>query len=108
MEFRCNYQASITLAAGVAQAIDIPIDGAADWSVVVRNTGSSNAVTAASLALSPLGTLFGAAASITDGIPLAAGASLAPVIGTNQPVKTARLTLTSTSGTTVSIEAGGR
>lgn len=103
-----QYLATATLPAGVATPVDIPINGACDWTLVVRNTGATNAVTALTIAVSPLGTLFEAAASITTGIPLAASTSLAAIVGSNEPCLTARLTLTSTSGTTVSIEGVGR
>ena len=103
-----QYLATATLPAGVATPVDIPINGAQNWTVVVRNTGATNAVTALTIAVSPLGTLFEAAASITTGIPLAASTSLAAIVGSNEPCLTARLTLTSTNGTTVSIEGVGR
>ncbi len=103
-----QYLATATLSAGVATPVDIPINGAQNWTLVVRNTGATNAVTALTIAVSPLGTLFEAAASITTGIPLAASTSLAAIVGSNEPCLTARLTLTSTSGTTVSIEGVGR
>lgn len=99
---------SRTLAAGVATDIDIAINGATNWTLVLRNTGATNAVTALTIAVSPLGTLFEAAASVTTGIPLAASTSLAAIVGSNEPCLTVRLTLTSTSGTTVSVEGVGR
>ena len=108
LDFTCAYSTTATLAAGVAAEIDVPINGASDWTIVLRNTGGSNTVTALTIAVSPLGTLFGAAASITTGIPLAASTSLAEIVGSNEPCATARLTVTSTAGTTISIEAGGR
>lgn len=101
-----NYQkgsTTATLAAGVATDVDVPLQGAVNWTIIVRNTGGANAVTAATIAVAA-NTTFGAAASITTGIPLAANTSLAEIVGSNQPVNTARLTLTSTSGTTVSVE----
>lgn len=104
----CNFSTSATLSAGVATTVDVPIDHARDWSIVVTNTGGTNAVTALTVAVSPLGTRFEAPASVSSGIPLAAGASLAAIRGQGEPVKTVRLSLTSTSGTTVAIEAVGR
>lgn len=104
--YRANYTQALTLAAGVPQTLDVPIDGARDWTIIVKNTGGSNALTALSVARIPL-TLPGAATAVTTGIPLAAGATLDPIVGENAPVKSVRLVLTSTSGTTVSIEAGG-
>jgi hypothetical protein len=41
--------------------------------VVIKNIGDTNAVTALTVAVSPLGTLFEAPASVTAGLPLAAG-----------------------------------
>lgn len=103
----CNYtKAGIALAAGVATDVDIPIDGAADWQIVLKNTGSTNAVTALSVARIPL-TLPGPAESVATGIPLAHGDSLR-IAGEREPISVLRLTLTSTSGTTVTVEAGGR
>jgi hypothetical protein len=103
----CNYtKAGISLAAGVATDVDVPIDGAADWQVIVKNTGSTNAVTALSVTRIPL-TLPGPAESVSTGIPLAHGDSLR-IAGSREPLSVLRLTLTSTSGTTVSVEAGGR
>lgn len=104
----CNYtRAGISIPAATPTVIDVPIDGAADWNVVLTNAGP-NPVTALSVAVSPLGARFSAAASVTDGIPLAAGASLASILGARQPCKTLRLTVTSTLGTTVGVEAVGK
>ena len=107
LDYTCAFSTTATLAAATATDVDIPIDGASDWSIVVKNTGATNAVTALTIAISHA-TLFEAAASITAGIPLAAGATLSAIRGSDEPCSTARLTLTSTGGTTVSIEAGGR
>jgi len=106
-DFRCKFsQTGIALAAGVATDVDVPIDGAADWQIVLKNTGSTNAVTALSVTRIPL-TLPGPAESVSTGIPLAHGDSLR-IAGSREPLSVLRLTLTSTSGTTVSVEAGGR
>ena len=102
-----HFSATATLGAGVATVFDIPINGCTNWQIILRNTGATNALTAATIAVSSLGTLFSAAASIATGIPLAAATSLAAVVGSMQPCLTARLTLTSTSGTTVAIEMVG-
>ena len=101
-----QFSATATLVAATPLAIDIPINGCTNWTIVLRNTGATN-VTAATIAVSALGTLFSAAASITTGIPLAAATSLDTIVGSSQPCLTARLTLTSASGTTVSIEMVG-
>ena len=103
--FTCRYTKAFTLAAGVPETIDIPIDGARDWKVIARNDGA-NDVDAGSAARSPLGTLFDDALAI----PLAnlPPAGLAMVIdGESEPLTTLRLVLSSTLGTTLTIEAGG-
>ena len=106
-DFRCKFsQTGIALAAGVATDVDVPIDGAADWQIVLKNTGSTNAVTALSVTRIPL-TLPGPAESVSTGIPLAHGDSLR-IAGSREPLSVLRRTPTSTSGTTVSVEAGGR
>lgn len=103
--FLCRFQVDQTLAAATPATVDVPINGARNWVILVKNTGA-NALTALTIAVSPLGVLFDDATSITSGIPLAASGGLS-ARGTDEPVTTARLVLTSTSGTTVSIEAGG-
>lgn len=104
----CNYSKSFTIPAGATPTtIDVPIDHATNWTVVLKNSGD-NPVTGLSVSVSPLGSKFGAATSVTDGIPLAAGSSLAPINGQQEPCKTLRLAVTSTLGTTVDIEACGR
>lgn len=102
----CRYARTLTLAAGVATPVDVPIDHAKNWLVVVKNVGGADLDTVTAAA-SPLGTLFEAPASITTGLPLASGASLPGIRGLGEPVATLRLTLTSTTGTDVQIEAGG-
>jgi hypothetical protein len=104
--FLCRFAESFTLTAGQARVIDIPINGATNWTVVVDNTGPTNAVTAATVARSPLGGSFGPAAALPAGIPLASGVSL-EILGLGEPITTLRLTLTSTSGTVVRVEAAG-
>jgi hypothetical protein len=103
--FLCRYQTTVTLAAGVAQTVDVPVAGARDWHVVLANTGAAS-VTSLSLASSPLGVTFGESTAVTEGIPIDAGESLS-VRGAAEPVTTLRLALVSASGTTVGIEAGG-
>lgn len=104
--FLARFTRDVTLAAGVAQDVDLPIDGAHDWAIVAKNTGDTNDVTAATLARSPLGALFGPATALPAGIPLAPGDAL-EILGENEPLTTLRVTFTSTSGTTVRIEGGG-
>lgn len=96
-----------TLAAGVPQDVDIEMNGAPNWCIVVKNTGGANNLTALTVARSPLGNLFGPATAAPAGIPLAPGATL-ELRSEREPLTKVRLTLTSTSGTTVRIEGGGR
>ena len=105
--FLCHYAAQATaLPAGVATDIDIPAAGARAVEITLKNSGSTNAITALTLTTIPLATP-GAARSITTGIPLAAG--VAPTIGlVDEPCSTIRLTVTSASGTTATVEAVGR
>lgn len=98
------YLPSVALAAGAPREVDLELNGARSWSIVVKNTGA-NPMTAATLKRSPLGALFGPAESLPAGVPLAAGESL--VITGSEPLTTLRLTLTSSSGTSLHIEGGG-
>ena len=68
IDYTCSYSTTATLAAATATDVDIPIDGATDWSIVVKNTGATNAVTALTIAISHA-TLFEAAASVGEGVP---------------------------------------
>lgn len=106
-QFLSVYDESTTLPAGVAVDIDLPVSGARDWMFAMKNTGS-NAVTAMTVARYPLGTgsIGEDPVSISTGIPLAAGDAL-PIEATREPITTLRVTLTSTSGTTVRIAGGG-
>jgi hypothetical protein len=103
--FLCKYTTTLTLAAGTPQSVDVPTNGARDWLAVLKNTGS-NAVTALTIASSPLGEQFEDATTVTSGIPLAASGALG-IRGKGEPATTVRLVVTSTSGTTITVEAGG-
>lgn len=107
-DLRCNFRRELTLAAATATVVDVPVANANDWSIVLKNTGNTNPLTGVTVAVSPLGEDFEAPASITVDLPLAAGASLPAIRGEREPVATVRLTLTSTLGTTVRVEAAGR
>ena len=96
----------VTLPAATPTDIELPIDGARDWSFVLKNTGA-NPVTAGTIARSPLGVLYETPQAMPGGIPLASGADVT-IVGELEPVTRVRLTLTSTLGTTVQIEGGGR
>lgn len=104
--FIANVARDLTLPAGVATTVDIALDGARDWTMLLANTGA-NPVTAGTIAYSPLGTRFTDAEAFPAGIPLAAAASL-PIVGTSRPLAAVRLVLTSALGTTARIEGGGR
>jgi len=108
IQFLTNHSADYALVAGVALAIDLPVEGSRDWLFVLKNTGTTNAVTAMTIARYPLGTaeIGEDPVTVSTGIPLAAGAAL-PIEATREPVAALRVTLTSTSGTTVRIAGGG-
>jgi hypothetical protein len=106
VNFRLVFETTGDLAAATPATVDVPINGAKNWRVVIKNTGTTNTITALTYAASPLGTLFGPAHSASAGIPLAHGDTL-EIEGQNEPCKTLRLVLTSTSGTSYAIEAGG-
>lgn len=104
--FLCHYKAQAhTLAAGVATTIDIPTGGAKSVEITLRNSGSTNAITAVTVATIPLVTPGGARA-VSTGLPLAAGSALTITV-TDEPCSAIRLTLTSPSGTTATVEAVG-
>lgn len=104
--FLCRFTVDLTLAAATPQSVELPVNGAHNWLAVIKNTGGANNITALTVASSPLGNIFEDATSVTSGIPITPGSTLG-VRGLGEPAATVRLTLTSTSGTTVSIEAGG-
>lgn len=105
--FLCEFSRSLTLAPATDTTVDVPINGARNWLVVVKNTGDTNNLTGVTVAASPLGALFEAPASVTTGLPLAPGDALPGIRGSAEPITTLRLVLTSTLGTDVSIEASG-
>jgi hypothetical protein len=105
--FLFEYQRGpLAVAAGTPLTVDVPINGARNWVLVVKNVGA-NALTALTIAVSPLGELFEAATSVTTALPLAAGDSLPGIRGNGEPVRVLRLVLTSTSGTDVQLEGSG-
>lgn len=104
--FLSAFATDLTLPAGVATPLSLPIAGARDWCFTMRNTGA-NPITAATSARNPLGTQAGPARAFAADIPLAAGATT-EVRAEREPLATLDLVLTSDDGTTVRIEGGGR
>lgn len=101
--YLCRYTRTVTLLAGVTQTVDVPIDGARDSTTVLRVSGGD--LDTATVARSPLGSLFEDAEALT-GTPVAAsGASV--TVESSAPITTLRLVLGSTGGCTVDIESGG-
>lgn len=94
-----------TLAAGVATDVDIATGGAKTLTVSILNSGA-NPITALSVATIPV-TLAGNARAISTGIPLAASGRLTITL-VDEPCTTLRLTLTSTVGSSATIEAVGQ
>lgn len=104
--YLANFTLDIDLPVGIALDIDLPLDGARDWTVVVRNDGL-DPITAATVSYSPLGTTF-TEPETAAALLLAPGATTS-IVGTSRPLKTLRLTLTTLDpGVVVHIEGGGR
>ena len=94
------------LAAGIEVQVDVHLHNAPAWSVVLANTGEAP-ITALAYQTSPHGTLFAPRTSITDGVPLAPGATMS-IDGREEPVKILRLFLTAAVASAYAVEAGGR
>jgi hypothetical protein len=101
------FSATAAIPAATPTVVDVELGGSTNWTIVLRNTGA-NPVTALTISVSPLGVSFEVPASITTGIPLAAATALPAIVGSNEPASVARLTITSTLGTTVSVEGLGK
>lgn len=106
MTFLCRVQRTIEVPAATPTVVDVAINGARAWLVVVKNLGDG-ALNGLTVAASPLGELFEAPIATSDGLPLAPGDSLPGLRGNGEPVTTLRLVVTSTAGTTLQLEAGG-
>lgn len=101
--FLCRYTRDVVIAPGGSETVDVPIDGARDSTTVLRVSGGD--LDTATVARSPLGSLFEDAEALT-GTPVAAsGASV--TVESSTPITTLRLVLGSTGGCTVAVEAGG-
>jgi len=106
--FLCRYAKTVELAAGVATTVNVPIDGARNWLVVVQNdAASAGDLDTVTHAASPLGARFEAPVSVSTGLPVAAGDALPGIRGLGEPITSLRVVLTSTAGATVHLEAGG-
>jgi len=101
-----RYSKTVTLPAATPTPVDVPIHGARDWMIVVKNSGA-NQVTSITRAACAVNALFEPPVDVTAGIPLNGGDSLPAIRGLSEPAHVVRLMMTSTSGTTVDIEAGG-
>ena len=97
----------VLLPVGTPQDIDLPIDGAGDWTILVRNDGG-DPLTAALVSYSPLGGAFSAPEAVADLATLAPGVTVT-IVGQHQPLAVLRLTLTTGDpAVTIHIEGGGR
>lgn len=96
-----------TLAAGVATDVDLAVRGASRVTVVLKNTGGSNAIGTVVVQKSPLGALFGTDAALGAAIGAVAAGAAALIELDGAPLETLRLTLTSAGGTTYAIEVRG-
>lgn len=98
---------AIDLPAATPVSLNLAVDGARDWTYLLKNTGA-NPLTAGSMQYGPVDdTDLSDPEAFAGGIPLAAGATL-PIVGTARPLAVLRLTLTSMLGTTVRVSGGGR
>ena len=106
-EPRCFFvRTSVPLAAATPVVVDVDINFARHWTIVIKNIGA-NPLTSISGARVPTGDLPENAVVFTDDLPLAAGATYTAIDGDGEPVQKFRLTLTSTVGTSVKINAVG-
>lgn len=95
-----------TLVAATELLVDVPVNGAPNWSILVANTGG-NPVTEGSVARSPLGPpkgRVGPPIAMPAGIPLAVDASLV-VTASGENITALRLAFVSALGTTIRLEA---
>lgn len=99
----CRYARTLTIAPGGSETVDVPIDGARDSTTVLRVSGGD--LDTATVARSPLGSLFEDATALS-GTPVAASGQ-SVTIEEDKPITTLRLVLGSTLGCTVDIESGG-
>lgn len=102
--FLCRFTRDVVIASGGSEVVDVPIDGARDWTVLLDVSGVGDLDTC-TYRRSPLGDLFGPTVSPT-GFPVATGGQ-AEIIETGGPLTTVRFTLGSTAGCTVKVRAGG-
>lgn len=101
----CHFSTEVTIAPSGTEELDVPIDRARDWTVLLDVTGIGD-LDALSYKRSPLGDLFGPAV-VATGVPIATGQQ-GEIGESGSPLTTVRLFLGSTGGCTVAIRAGGR
>lgn len=93
-----------TLAAAEAGTFDIPCDGYSRLTIVLKNTGGSNAIGTTSLLVSMDGTTFAALAPIGTAVGSLATSGTAVIALGNLTAHTVRVSLTSSSGSTYSAQ----
>lgn len=107
--FLARHAQTYALPPAVPVTVDLSINGARHWRFVVKNTGDTNDLDAMTVERYSLGVddLGEGPVAVTADLPLGPGESTR-IVGTDEPIGTLRLVLTSSLGTSVRIVGGGR
>lgn len=100
-------QQSLTLAAGVAGSLTFDTTGSKQLTLVIENTGASNAIGTTVVAKSPDGTIFGTDTALGTAIGSIAASGSVLVELTDVAFQKLKLTFTSASGSTVRVTLRG-
>lgn len=100
-------QQTLTLAAGVAGALTFDTSGAKQLTLVIENTGVTNAIGTTVVTKSPDGTIFGTDSALGTAIGSIAASGSVLVEITDVAFQKLKLTFTSTSGSTVRVTLRG-
>lgn len=104
----CRFTDSGTIDAGVPKVLDvIDMGGAKSVTIVIKNTGGSNAINSTVVEYSPLGDEYAADTALGVAIGSAAAGAKKLLQGADLSFQKLRITLNSTSGTTYKIELRG-
>lgn len=96
-----------TLAAGTPANVDFEVGNSRRLTIIIENTGVTNALTTTVVKKSADGTNFGTDSALGTAIGSIAASGSSLVELTDVAFKTLRLTLTSTSGTTYRVTLRG-
>lgn len=100
-------QQTATLAAGVATPLTFDTSGSKSLTLVIENTGSSNAIGTTTVAKSPDGTIFGTDSALGTAIGSIAASGSVLVEITDVAFQKLKLTFTSASGSTARVTLRG-